>query len=48
MDLHISHKTSTALAALVGQVILGEKAGMHRVVTMALIASGAVIVEYAA
>ncbi|WP_410216468.1 EamA family transporter [Paracoccus sp. (in: a-proteobacteria)] len=44
----VLRETSTVFAALVGWVILGEKVGARRVVLMALIAAGAVIVEFAA
>ncbi|AUH33930.1 EamA family transporter [Paracoccus tegillarcae] len=40
-------ETSTVFAALVGWVILGEKVGPRRLALMAMIAAGAVIVEYA-
>ena len=44
----VLRETSTVFAALVGWVILGEKVGPRRVALMALIALGAVIVEFAA
>ncbi len=44
----VLRETSTVFAALVGWVILGEKVGPRRVALMALIAFGAVIVEFAA
>ncbi|TGN58176.1 multidrug transporter [Paracoccus liaowanqingii] len=44
----VLRETSTVFAALVGWVILGEKVGARRAVLMALIAAGAVIVEFAA
>lgn len=44
----VLRETSTVFAALVGWVILGEKVGSRRVALMALIALGAVIVEFAA
>ncbi|TRW94866.1 EamA family transporter [Paracoccus sp. M683] len=43
----VLRETSTVFAALVGWVILGEKVGPRRVALMAMIAAGAVIVEYA-
>ena len=44
----VLRETSTVFAALVGWLILGEKAGPSRTVLMAVIAAGAVIVEFAA
>ncbi|MFV0386909.1 EamA family transporter [Paracoccus sp. (in: a-proteobacteria)] len=44
----VLRETSTVFAALVGWLILGEKVGPVRVVLMALIAAGAVVVEFAA
>lgn len=44
----VLRETSTVFAALVGWLILGEKVGPRRVALMALIALGAVIVEFAA
>lgn len=44
----VLRETSTVFAALVGWLILGEKVGPRRTVLMALIAMGAVIVEFAA
>ncbi|TYP68768.1 multidrug transporter EmrE-like cation transporter [Stutzerimonas stutzeri] len=44
----VLRETSTVFAALVGWVILGEKVGPRRIALMALIALGAVIVEFAA
>ena len=44
----VLRETSTVFAALVGWLILGEKVGPARVLLMALIALGAVIVEFAA
>ncbi|MFD1882312.1 EamA family transporter [Paracoccus pacificus] len=44
----VLRETSTVFAALVGWLMLGERVGPVRVVLMALIALGAVIVEFAA
>lgn len=44
----VLRETSTVFAALVGWVILGEKVGPRRTALMAMIAAGALIVEYAA
>lgn len=44
----VLRETSTVFAALVGWLVLGEKVGPVRVALMALIAIGAVIVEFAA
>lgn len=44
----VLRETSTVFAALVGWLLLGEKVGPVRTVLMALIALGAVIVEFAA
>jgi drug/metabolite transporter (DMT)-like permease len=41
----VLRETSTVFAALIGWFILGEKVGPRRLVLMALIALGAVIVE---
>lgn len=43
----VLRETSTVFAALVGWVVLGEKVGPRRLALMAMIAGGAVIVEYA-
>lgn len=43
----VLRETSTVFAALVGWVILGEKVGPRRTLLMAMIAAGAVIVEFA-
>lgn len=44
----VLRETSTVFAALVGWLILGEKVGPVRAALMALIAAGAVVVEFAA
>lgn len=44
----VLRETSTVFAALVGWLVLGERVGPVRVVLMALIALGAVIVEFGA
>lgn len=44
----VLRETSVVFAALVGWAILGEKVGPRRVALMALIALGAVVVEFAA
>lgn len=44
----VLRETSTVFAALVGWLILGEKVGTVRAALMAVIAAGAVIVEFAA
>ncbi|MBU2959016.1 DMT family transporter [Paracoccus sp. 1_MG-2023] len=44
----VLRETSTVFAALVGWLILGEKVGARRAVLMAVIAAGAMIVEFAA
>lgn len=44
----VLRETSTVFAALVGWLILGEKVGPARAALMALIAAGAVVVEFAA
>lgn len=44
----VLRETSTVFAALVGWVMLGEKVGARRAVLMALIAGGALVVEFAA
>lgn len=44
----VLRETSTVFAALVGWLILGEKVGPWRTALMALIAAGAVVVEFAA
>ena len=41
----VLRETSTVFAALIGWFILGEKVGPRRLVLMAMIALGAVIVE---
>lgn len=41
----VLRETSTVFAALIGWLVLGEKVGPRRVVLMAIIAAGAVIVE---
>ena len=43
----VLRETSTVFAALIGRLILGEKVGPRRLALMALIAIGAVIVEFA-
>ncbi len=43
----VLRETSTVFAALIGWLVLGEKAGPRRIALMALIALGAVIVEAA-
>ncbi|QFU07471.1 EamA-like transporter family protein [Rhodobacteraceae bacterium THAF1] len=42
----VLRETSTVFAALIGWIMLGEKVGPRRLVLMALIALGAVIVEF--
>jgi drug/metabolite transporter (DMT)-like permease len=42
----VLRETSTVFAALIGWLVLGERVGRARVVLMALIAAGAVIVEF--
>ena len=42
----VLRETSTVFAALIGWLILGEKVGPRRLALMALIAAGAVIVEF--
>ncbi len=42
----VLRETSTVFAALIGYLMLGEKVGPRRLVLMALIAAGAVIVEF--
>lgn len=44
----VLRETSTVFAALVGWLVLGEKVGPYRLVLMALIAAGAVVVEIGA
>ncbi|SMR81534.1 EamA-like transporter family protein [Aliiroseovarius halocynthiae] len=41
----VLRETSTVFAALIGWIVLGEKVGPRRLVMMALIAAGAVLVE---
>ena len=41
----VLRETSTVFAALIGWFILGEKVGPRRLILMALVALGAVIVE---
>lgn len=43
----VLRETSTVFAALIGWLVLGEKVGPRRTALMALIAAGAVIVEFA-
>ncbi|MEM6407039.1 MAG: DMT family transporter [Pseudomonadota bacterium] len=43
----VLRETSTVFAALIGWLVLGEKVGPRRLVLMALIATGAVVVEFA-
>ncbi|MEM6593469.1 MAG: DMT family transporter [Pseudomonadota bacterium] len=43
----VLRETSTVFAALIGWLVLGEKVGPRRLVLMALIAAGAVVVEFA-
>lgn len=43
----VLRETSTVFAALIGWLVLGEKVGSRRTALMALIAAGAVIVEFA-
>lgn len=43
----VLRETSTVFAALIGWAVLGEKVGPRRAALMALIAAGAVIVEFA-
>lgn len=43
----VLRETSTVFAALIGWLVLGEKVGPARLALMALIAAGAVIVEFA-
>ena len=43
----VLRETSTVFAALIGWAVLGEKVGPRRLALMALIAAGAVIVEFA-
>ena len=43
----VLRETSTVFAALIGWLVLGEKVGPARSALMALIAAGAVIVEWA-
>lgn len=43
----VLRETSTVFAALIGWIVLGEKVGPRRTALMALIALGAVIVEFA-
>ena len=44
----VLRETSTVFAALVGWLVLGEKVGPARAALMALIAAGAVIMEFGA
>ena len=44
----VLRETSTVFAALVGWLVLGEKVGPARAALMALIALGAVIMEFGA
>ncbi|WBU57064.1 DMT family transporter [Paracoccus sediminicola] len=44
----VLRETSTVFAALVGWLVLGEKVGPRRAALMAMIAAGAVIMEYGA
>ena len=44
----VLRETSTVFAALVGWVVLGEKVGARRAALMALIALGALVVEFGA
>ena len=43
----VLRETSTVFAALVGWLVLGEKVGVARAILMAVIASGALVVEFA-
>lgn len=43
----VLRETSTVFAALIAWLVLGERVGPHRLALMALIAAGAVIVEFA-
>jgi drug/metabolite transporter (DMT)-like permease len=43
----VLRETSTVFAALIGWLVLGQKVGPRRIVLMALIAAGAVVMEFA-